>query len=305
MSIARPFQFVANTYAKASEVNADFDVLYSQVNKNISEITTNSVDIDDLENTKAEINGSTSERFGVADAVSDGDAINKQTLFRYIKNSLYYIDGFTINQDSGSPNDTILVTRGSCYDSTLSVVLATSGSITKQNTNQGASATYYVYAIGSATGSLVDILISTNSTTPSLPSGYTLFRRIGYYTTDSSKHINFVFYYGHSATENNSSVKYRAYRNINYASGVITVSSAPTSSTPFKAPTDGVYIGLAHKNQGEAYLYINGTKSAYKLRDMSDGASYNGIFVPLQQNDSVYWDTTLTSHEAKFYKYKA
>ena len=35
MSIAKPFTFVANTYAKASEVNADFAVVSSQVNTTI------------------------------------------------------------------------------------------------------------------------------------------------------------------------------------------------------------------------------------------------------------------------------
>ena len=90
MSIAKPFTFTANTYAKASEVNADFDIVYSQVNTNISAIAQNATDIDNLENNKADINGSTSQRFAVADAISNGDAINKQTLFKAIGNSVDY-----------------------------------------------------------------------------------------------------------------------------------------------------------------------------------------------------------------------
>ena len=193
MSIAKPFTFVANTYAKASEVNADFDVVYSQVNTNISSIAQNATDIDNLENNKANINGSTAQRFAVADAVSNGDAINKQTLFKAISNSLDYVSGFRIRKDSGSPNDTIIVSAGSAYDSTKTVVLAISNSISKQNSNQAANATYYVYVIGNSTGSSTDILISTSSTTPALPSGYTLFRRIGYYTTDGNKHIKYIY----------------------------------------------------------------------------------------------------------------
>jgi len=200
MSIAKPFTFTANTYAKASEVNADFDVVYSQVNANISDIAQNATDIDNLENNKADINGSTAQRFAVADAVSDGDAINKQTLFKQIGNSLDYISGLVITKDSGSPDDTIIVSAGSAYDSTHAVVLSLDSSLSKQNTNQAASATYYVYIIGTATGSLTDILISTSSTTPTLPTGYTLFRLIGNYTTDSSNKINIINSYGSNPT---------------------------------------------------------------------------------------------------------
>jgi hypothetical protein len=189
MSIAKPFTFTANTYAKASEVNADFDVVYSQVNTNISAIAQNATDIDNLENNKADINGSTSQRFAVADAVTNGDAINKQTLFKAIGNTLDYISGLAISKDSGSPEDTIIVSPGSAYDSTKSIVLSLDNSLSKQNTNQAANATYYVYIIGNSTGNSTDILISDSSTTPALPSGYTLFRQIGNYTTDSSNHI--------------------------------------------------------------------------------------------------------------------
>lgn len=196
MSIAKPFTFVANTYAKASEVNANFDTVYSQVNSNISAIAQNATDIDNLENNKADINGNTAQRFAVADAITNGDAINKQTLFRSIGNSIDYISGFTITKDSGSPDDTIIVSAGSCYDSTKVAVLSLSSSITKQNLNQGASATYYVYVIGNSTGSSVDVLISTSSTSPALPSGYALYRLIGNYTTDADSKISIINSFG-------------------------------------------------------------------------------------------------------------
>ena len=199
MSIAKPFTFVANTYAKTSEVNADFDTVYAQVNSNISAIAQNATDIDNLENNKADINGSSAQRFAVADPVSNSDAINKQSLFKAIANSLDFISGFTITKDSGSPEDTIIVSAGSCYDSTHTVVLALDSSTSKQNLNQGASTTYYVYVIGNATGSSVDVLISSSSTTPTLPSGYSLYRLIGNYTTNSSNKIDIINYYGYNS----------------------------------------------------------------------------------------------------------
>ena len=196
MSIAKPFTFVANTYAKASEVNADFDTVYAQVNSNISAIAQNATDIDNLENNKADINGSSAQRFAVADAITNGDAINKQTLFKSISNSIDYISGFIITKDSGSPEDTIIVSAGSCYDSTKAIVLSLSLAITKQNLSQASNATYYVYIIGNSTGSQTDILISASSTSPGLPAGYSLYRQIGGYTTDSDAKINSISYYG-------------------------------------------------------------------------------------------------------------
>ena len=195
MSIAKPFTFVANTYAKSSEVNANFDTVYGQVNSNISAISQNAVDIENLENNKADINGNTAQRFAVADAITDSDAINKRTLRASIANSIDYISGFVITKDSGSPNNTIIVSEGSCYDSTKTIVLNKTNSSTKTNDNQAANATYYIYVIGNSTGSNVDILISESGVTPGLPSGYSLYRQIGYYTTDSSNNIADIFSY--------------------------------------------------------------------------------------------------------------
>lgn len=204
MSIAKPFVFQANTYAKSSEVNADFDILYSQVNTNISNIAKNATDIDNLELNKANVNGNSAQRFAVADPQSSADAINKQTLFKQIGNVLPFISGYIITKDSGSPEDTIIVSAGSCYDSTHTVILAKTLSTTKQNSSQNANATYYVYVIGNATGSSIDILISASSDNPGLPAGYTLYRQIGYYTTDGDGYIKTISYYGSDSNSDKS-----------------------------------------------------------------------------------------------------
>ena len=247
MSIAKPFTFVANTYAKASEVNADFDTVYSQVNSNISAIAQNATDIENLENNKADINGSSAQRFAVADAITDSDAINKRSLRASIANSIDYISGFTITKDSGSPNNTIIVSAGSCYDSTKTVVLSKANSTTKQNLNQGASTTYYVYIIGNSTGSSVDVLISTSSTSPALPTGYSLFRQIGYYTTDSDSHIQNIF------CLSNSSI-FRASNVIPDYSNV----QARSVNTNYIAEEPGwVYVYAMCLNANTVYYYIN------------------------------------------------
>lgn len=214
MSIAKPFTFTANTYAKASEVNADFDIVYSQVNANISAIATNATDIDNLENSKADINGSSSQRFAVADPVTNGDAVNKQTLMKAIGNSIDYINGLIITKDSGNPDNTIIVSKGSCYDSTKAVVLSLDSATSKQNLNQGANTIYYVYIIGNSTGSLTDILISSESVTPSLPTGYTKYRKIGSYSTNSDSKIDLVYPIGYNTNvPGASSVVIESYSN--------------------------------------------------------------------------------------------
>ena len=192
MSIVKPYTFVAGNKARANEVNEDFDVLYQQVNANITDIANVEGDVQTLSTTKADINGSSVQRFAVADPVSSGDAVNKRTFFKQIANSIDYIGGLTISKDSGSPNDTILIDPGAAYDSTKAIVLTLDVLTTKQNTTQSANATYYVYIIGNATGSSIDILISTEASVPTLPAGYTLYRKIGSYTTDSSGNIDII-----------------------------------------------------------------------------------------------------------------
>lgn len=83
MSIAKPFTFVANTYARASEVNTNFDVLYAQINKNISDIAKNALDIENIGDDKADINGSSQQRFSVADPVGGSEAVNKNYLLTH------------------------------------------------------------------------------------------------------------------------------------------------------------------------------------------------------------------------------
>lgn len=192
MSIAKPFTFVAGQKARANEVNADFDALYSQVNINIADIAQINRDVDSIESTKADINGNSTQRFAVANPVNSTDAVNKQTMTKSLTNVLDYINGLKIEKDSASPNDTILVNPGSCYDSTKQVVLELANITSKKNEGQGASTTYYVYIVGNETGSSIDIIISNSSIEPTLPTGYTKFRKIGSFTTNSSNNIDTI-----------------------------------------------------------------------------------------------------------------
>jgi hypothetical protein len=267
MSITKPFTFVAGTKARANEVNQNFDVLYSQVNSNISAINTNANDIDTLDSNKANVNGSSSQRFACADPTSTSDAVNKQSLTKAIWNSINYIDGYVISKDSGSPNDTILVTAGSCYDSTKTIVLAKDTSTTKQNISQGASTTYYVYVIGNGSGSSVDILISSSAVTPALPEGYTKFRQIGYYTTGVDGYINSIHNSSNSSTFDYAPDYDRAI-SVSYSSGDVVNFDGWLA-------IDGSVSGLALTG----WVAINGIKFCTNYRGNQDGggATFAGI----------------------------
>lgn len=289
MSITKPFTFVAGTKARANEVNQNFDVLYSQVNSNISAINTNANDIDALDSNKANVNGSSSQRFACADPTSPSDAVNKQSLTKAIGNSINYIDGYIISKDSGSPNDTILVTAGSCYDYTKSVVLAKNTSTTKQNTSQGASTTYYVYIVGNDSGTSVDVLISASAVTPALPSGYTKFRQIGKYNTDSNGHILNI-------SSNSNSVSIISILNLmspNYDdTAKISVSNSALSGSGYTVTINGIVnISNTTSAGGTKQLYINNILVWQVNYTSSGGDTGGGFACPVSPGDVLTGDT--------------
>ena len=206
MSIVKPYNFVGGTKARAQEVNDNFDRLYEQVNINITDIANAQTDITNLGIDKADVQGSSLQRFAVADATGDYDAINKQTLMGRIANSLDTISGLQITKDPSNPDDRIIVSKGACYDNEREIVLRLYNSLGKTNDNQIASAKYYVYIIGDDYGTTIDILISPDSITPGMPSGYTRYRKIGYFETDGNNKISNIYSFGIDP-ENPNSIK--------------------------------------------------------------------------------------------------
>ena len=132
MSIVKPFTFVAGTKAKAGEVNDNFDVLYTQVNSNISELAQINIDIDNIGLNKADVNGNSTQRFSVADAVNNTDAVNKQYMLENSlpTGSIIYLavediptgyllcDGSTVSRNSYSNLYAVLGTKYGAGDGT-------------------------------------------------------------------------------------------------------------------------------------------------------------------------------------------
>lgn len=113
-----------------------------------------------------------------------------------------YLFGLTIENNGGSPFDTLDINIGKCRSSDNTSDLAISALLTKyastiwnQGTNQGgldtgsigSNQTWHIYVISNT--SIVDIIFSQNGISPSLPSGYSLYRRIGSFTTSASAQV--------------------------------------------------------------------------------------------------------------------
>lgn len=187
MALIIPYTFVAGTKAKAAEVNADFQAVATEVNAQGNSLTTAQANITNLQNNKADINGNSSNRFSVATPINSYDAVNKLYLTDLTK---YLLVGLQLRKDD---DDYIGCTKGATYDKTYSKILKFDADVSKQNTNQTANATYYVYIEGSADGTSTDLLISLSSDNPALDSGFTLYQYLGYYTTDDDGNISNVY----------------------------------------------------------------------------------------------------------------
>lgn len=283
MPLGNLVEFVAGTSAQASEVNYNFNLVKSFVDSLEVGVTDVTNDIAQIETQKANTNGDYRIRFAVADALNNYDAVNLQTLNNRIANSRGIIFGLGITRVG---NTSIQVAAGNAYDSTYAKMLSLTSAVSKTNNNQAASATYYVYLIGATTGSGVDILISSSSNNPALPTGYSYYRRIGSYTTNSSNSISSVTNAQVTQSSNGSdfiSQNEAVIRDAvfpNYSSGY----SINVNNVTWTAPTWGlVYIRTS--TPGNCWIQINGRQvdSDY-MASHTDGPV--GTFL-LKPNDNI------------------
>jgi hypothetical protein len=103
------------------------------------------------------------------------------------------IAGLTLSNNGSDATNDIDIAAGSAVDSSVADVLVLASALTKQldaawavGTNAGgldtgaiANGTYHVFLIKRPDTGVVDVLFSTSPTAPTMPTGYTLKRRIG------------------------------------------------------------------------------------------------------------------------------
>lgn len=184
-----PNTFIAGTKAKANEVNENFTSAKQFMDNLETEQATNTADILQLEQNKADLNGNFEQSFQVADATNSFDAINKQTLLNLVKNTQEVIKGFVLSKFN---NTTVSATAGSCYDSTFVYMITSATSLSKAQENLGNNAKYYVYVCADKDNGKCELVISLSNTTPELPAGFEYYRQLGYFTTDGSGKISQV-----------------------------------------------------------------------------------------------------------------
>jgi len=115
----------------------------------------------------------------------------------YVDTGALFINGLTLAYATAT---TLTVKAGSCRDSTNSYSMTTAADLTLNTAVKGAngldtgtlaaSTLYWVFSIGDLQQfNAPATLLSLSSTTPTMPSGYSLIRRIGRILTDGSSHI--------------------------------------------------------------------------------------------------------------------
>lgn len=198
MSITKPFTFVPGTKARANEVNENFDVLYNQVNEEISDIEKINVDIKTLQTGKAPADGDASKIFNVADAETGTNAMNKQSVKKFTDNVNKLITGLEIVEDTGAQShDAIIVKPGSAHDNTGEKTLTLNVATTYTIPNISDGAKYLVYIVGNDSASVTRIdvsIIDVDKYEP--PTGYPLFRKIGVLHTGSDRTLSSIDYFG-------------------------------------------------------------------------------------------------------------
>lgn len=116
----------------------------------------------------------------------------------------YYVNNL---QQSWVSTTSIQVAAGQCRDSTNTYDIVIPSAITLNaavnginglDTGSLASLTWYaVYAVADSSGfKTPGVMLSTSSSKPTLPFGYSIFRRIGWVLTDSSSHILLMYEVG-------------------------------------------------------------------------------------------------------------
>lgn len=116
-----------------------------------------------------------------------------------------YIGGLTLSNDGTSPNTVIDVATGVAMSDDSTTLMTLASAYTKNcnaawavGTGNGAldtgstlaaSTWYHVFLIERPDTGVVDVLLSTSATAPTMPASYTKKRRIGSIKTDASSHI--------------------------------------------------------------------------------------------------------------------
>ena len=246
-------RFEPNTIAKSSEVNHNFDLLNGLLQDVMARLSDAENSIEQLEENKADLNGSQLETFDVGNAVTDTSAINLATLNNRFGNLIYYIYGLVITVDP-SDDSKIIVSSGSCYDSTGTVVITLENAVSQPGQGEpafSASTTYTVYIVSNGNNS-VDIDVTSDPASYIPSKNY--YRRLGTFGTNASGKVDGATITNESNTQSSGVMMFTASQ---MSSDKLPVDSQDSSARSFSN-----YL----PNNGKTYLVwvyasISGTGS--------------------------------------------
>ena len=283
MALIIPYTFKAGTKAKAAEVNANFQQTKQFVDSLETLIGEHDVEIMSMKDNKADINGSSNNRFRVADPVSSKDAVNKGFLTDSIENTIEVIRGLQCSKNSYS---VITVAPGMCYDSTYKEAIRNYNYIKYTTPTKAKNTRYNIFICGNDTPGDVKITISTNNLTPNIPSGYPYYRRIGGLLTDTNGNISYVY------SEANSY--------LDYILGIFPDYNKKTDvPNNYTVPRAGwlrcqAIIDVGRRGYAPGQVFVNGLEvcgtRVIWAEDWSGWWTYN--VVPVSQGDIVTFSNT-------------
>jgi hypothetical protein len=136
----------------------------------------------------------------VGDATAGTDALNRQTFEGFMRG---FLGGLTLSNDVSSPNTVIDISTGVAMSDDFTTMMKLSSAITKTTgawavgTGNGGLDTgsvanntwYHAFLIERPDTGVVDILLSTSVSAPTMPTNYTKKRRIGSVKTNGSAQL--------------------------------------------------------------------------------------------------------------------
>ena len=180
-----PYIFVAGETAKSREVNINFERLYDDVNEYTGTVNGYIERLEKVETDKANVNGDVNTPFNVGEATTSTNAVNKGQVEKMIAPLIDYISGLFLSKGG---DNAIIVSSGSCYDTTHTVQIVLNENTTFPNSSQSESSTYYVYLSVDNDGNNLQCLFTQSADSP--PYGVEKYRCIGRYSTNSSNQVD-------------------------------------------------------------------------------------------------------------------
>lgn len=175
-----PYIFTAGTKAKAAEVNSNFKACADAINQAIVDIGNAKLELDNLLNTKANVNGDINQSFLVAPSNNPFGAVNNQQLSQLSNFFKPLVFGLTIVVN----NDNLVISNGSAYDTNLTNILSLQVDY-QHPINALNIGVYQVYLVGSVDNNDAQIELS-NTTNPPIGD----YRLIGTFIKDGDSITN-------------------------------------------------------------------------------------------------------------------